>query len=397
MHSTFNMQKDELVSLIKSMRLVEIFDDKWLNENISDDLERSHPLSILLKMDLEYAKAFLNDLDKITSTTFSLLKKDSQGEVKISRILGRLKSNENFNRCLPELDWIGHFHDKSIEIAYEPTLPLEGHDIEANIGRQIAFEILSIEDSDDDKRNSFKNHELIKFVRKIPSSYHAMISFKPEIPLGDIYSARKLIARKISEFERGSIKAPSTFYYFSKDDVREWKGFDGINVPEDLYPNFEKYPLYIEGDKALLHFTLIFTGEQRPYTYVGVSGPASFRNDDKRIKEILGDKISQLPKTMPSIIIANLESPFADTFTILNSIFGDFTINLVVEKESGKPVYETEYRVSNGLFSLSKRISAVVFYKKAYQTGISSIVYRNPNASNPITKEEAKILGEVKN
>jgi len=391
------MEKSELIDLIKSTKLIDIFDEKWLEDNIFNDLERSHPLSILLKMDLEYAKAFLYDLDKTTAVTLSLLKNDTKGEEKIFRILGRLRSNENFNRCLPELDWIGHFHDKSIEIIYEPTLLSKGHDIEANIGRPIAFEILSIEDSDDDKKNSFKNYELIKFVRKIPSSYHAMISFKPEIPLEDIYSARKLIARKISEFERGSIKIPSTFYYFSKDDVREWNGFDGINVPKDLYPNFEKYPLYIEGDKALLHFTLIFTGEHRPYTYVGVSGPASFRKDDERIKEILGDKISQLPKTIPSIIIANLESPFADTFTILNSIFGDFTINLVVDKKTGKSVYETEYRVSNGLFNLSTRISGVVFYKKNYPSGISSIVYRNPNALNPITDDEAKILGKVMN
>jgi hypothetical protein len=391
------MQKNEFVELIKSTNLIEIFDEGWLEENISDDLERSHPLSVLLKMDLEYTKAFLNDLDKIISTTFSLLQKDLKREVKMSRILGRLKSKENFNSCLPELDWITHLSDKSTDLVYEPTLPFEGHDIEANVGRHIAFEILSIEDSEADKNNEFKIQELMKFIRKIPSSYHVMISFKPEIHLEDIYTARKLIARKIHEFERDSIKTSSTFYYFSKNDIREWKDFDGISVPKDLYPNFEKYPLYIEGDKALLHFTLVFTGELKPYTYVGVGGPASFRNDDERIKEILKGKISQLPKIIPSIIIANVESPFADTFTILNSIFGDFTINLVVEKGSGKLVYETESRVSNGLFSLSTRISGVVFYKKTYPTGLSSVVYRNPNASIPISDEEAKILGEVKN
>ncbi len=139
-------------------------------------------------------------------------------------------------------------------------------------------------------------------------------------------------------------------------------------------------------------------GKLNQYTSVGILNSIN-GDDDERIRDILKDKIIRLPKDKPNIIIANIESPFIDDFSISDSLFGRYRCNIVFDNRTGKCIDQWDDREANGLF-LSKRISAVIIYKKSMKNGTMDIiysVYRNPNKSvyNQLTDEELKILMDL--
>lgn len=394
------MNEEELKILISNTKsLKDIFKEQWLDEVLNNDSNK-HPIKTLLKQDKSLIELSISELDKEITTCLKILDRDSNKINKMRNISGKLMDSDGFLNYLPEFEWIDYLSSLSKRVLIEPKYPMKGHDIEIDLGRKVAIEILSFLDPEHERRREMFTDEFLKTLRFIPSSFHVMINIKNEVSMNDVYFLKKIIKRKLIEFDKADVNEPSTFYYFSKNDIREWKNYNGLDLPDDINQNYEKYPLYLEGHTAKIEFILINTGEKHPFTFVGVGGNVTISKDDERLKEAIKDKIKQLPNDIPSVVIVNVLSPFLDSFSIQNAIFGQFQTNLLIENISGKIVREYNSRTANGIFNQSSRISSVVIYKKILdRNGIKFLrdVYRNPQAKNPISDEEAKLFGNAVN
>ncbi len=186
------MDKENLIKTIMGTELIEIFEEDWLRKNISTDHEKNHPLSLLLFYESETVKNIIYGLNKNFLVVKAILDKDFLGKEKLARIVGRLRHKERFNSCLPELEWVYFLNNLIKDVIIEPTHPEKGHDIEAKIiNRNVAFEILSIEESNGEKEIKNKRNELMKSIRKIHSSYHVSIRLDPQTQLCDVQIVKK--------------------------------------------------------------------------------------------------------------------------------------------------------------------------------------------------------------
>ena len=397
------MDKNDLITIIKSTtHLVEIYDDEWL----SSSKFKRHPVQNLLKQGPKKAKTAINNLDVTVSKILSILRQDSKKDEKIKHFEGKLRDSHNFLNYLPEFRWAEILSNISTEVIIEPTYPKKGHDIEANIDRPIAFEILSFTASEDERRRNHIRKELTQKIN-IPSKFSVFILVNViDVENTDIYAARKIIIKKIKEFSSKNITHPSRFYYFNKDDIREWSNFDGIHYPKDCdYNNYKdydefykKYPLYFEGRDALITFTLInnSNNEMRPHTPIIIGGAGSSENG-KRFKRIISDKICQLPNDMPCIVIGHV-STYSDKELIENALFGELGITMRIEPVTGKKVDEYMTRNKNGVFHISTRISAVIVYVDTMKNNkriFKGDIYLNPKASKPLNKIEERLFKKV--
>ncbi|RZB32958.1 MAG: hypothetical protein SRB1_01251 [Desulfobacteraceae bacterium Eth-SRB1] len=205
---------------------------------------------------------------------------------------GKLKNT--FYDTLPEIEWAAYFGNKNISVIIEPYFPESGADLKVKVkDRWINFEITNRWLSKEQQELDVYSKEIDNRIEKIKSRFSIYVVFNESFSKEDLIPLIKTIKKRIADFKEKGILKPVTTYYFSSADSKDWYGFDGINDPEDLYTNPEKYPLsdIIHTAKAKIIF---YPRDNLDYTSVHCIGPAriGFGDIDKINSKLLSRQFS---------------------------------------------------------------------------------------------------------
>jgi hypothetical protein len=374
-------------------RIVSIFGPEFLKPIVNSVSPKKHAVYWWLRTSVDRNNdVWLGYLDHCLDIAIPILE-DKWLVDKKSEIVGQLKDTDKFYEAFAEIEWIAKLADKNLDLAITPFYPKEGPDLGVKVGgSEIYIEITSLNLSQLEQKNENMWLELQTRINKIVSHRHVSITTKGDFSPRDVSPLVAAIKNKISELEGKDDRNPTSIFYFSKDDIREWYGFDGLNYPADVQINWKKYPLYLEEVRAKASVSIRFLSEKKLNTFVGTGGVLSSGMHD-RIKKAVLKKIRQLkvgPADAPKIVVLDLSRTYADEILVGWGIQGQDAYEWLVDKRTGKTVSGRDIRLNNGAFSMTKSISAVIIPRKIEDaTGIHLIgdAILNPEATTPISAE----------
>lgn len=327
----------------------------------------------------------LNDELKIV---LQIIENDLKREDKQKSLEDKLKNK--FYDTLPEIEWAAYFGNKSLPVIIEAYFPKSGADLKVKVkDRWINFEITNRWLSKEKQELGMYSNEINSRIEKIKSRFSIIVDFNESFSKDDLFPLIRTIKKKIADFEKKRILKPVTTYYFSSDTSKDWYDFDGINEPEDIYTNPEKYPLFdvMHTTKAEIMF---YPRDELDYTSVGCVGPARIGfGDTDRIKSKLRKKQNkQLPKNDPNVVILH-NAPIFDT---VGALYGKLQITISKNRKKGEIIDKYLNRDNSGLFQSSSRVSAVLFVGYDRDHEFKRKVFLNPKAKNPLREEEIKTI-----
>ncbi|CAD6491958.1 MAG: hypothetical protein DIAAKJNI_00182 [Candidatus Argoarchaeum ethanivorans] len=333
----------------------------------------------------------LSRLNDQLEAVLQIIEKDPEREIKQGRLKDKLKSE--FYDTLPEMEWAAHFSNKNLLVVIEPCFPNKGPDLKVVVkNRWIYFEITVRGLSEEKQELNLYSMELSSRIEKIKSGFSIIVDFNESFSKEDLIPLIKTIKKRIADFKEKGILKPVTTYYFSPADSKDWYGFDGINDPEDLYTNPEKYPLsdIIHTAKAEIIF---YPRDNLDYTSVSCGGPAriGFGDIDKINSKLHKKQNRQLLKNEPNVIILH----DAGIRYTEDALYGKLQETTLKSNKTGEIIDTYLNRDNSGLFRSSTRVSAVVFVGYDRDHEFKKKVFLNPNAKNPLCEEEIKIIRGV--
>jgi hypothetical protein len=371
--------------------IMSTFGLEFLKNIISSRLPRKHPLCVALETSL-YRKndAWLSYLDHCLQVAMPMLETVVN---KKTETLGELGDADKFHEAFVEIEWIAKLADKKFEMKITPLHPEIGPDLKVKADdTEIYIEIESLNLSGLEQKRENMWTELETRIGNTKSRRYVSITTNADFCEKDVSPLVHAVQNKISELERKDDHSPTTLYYFSENDIREWYGFDGLTYPSDVQTDWRKYPLYTEQARAKSKVTILFISESMLRTTVGTGG-TDFSNLQGRIKEAVLGKIRQLkpcPADAPKIVVLDLSRTSADQTVIGWGIYGQDAYRLLVDTRTGRTISERGVRLDNGAFSITETISAVIIPRRIENaTGVhlTGDVLLNPKAGRPIPPE----------
>lgn len=364
---------------------------EFLKNITSSTLPGKHPLRVALETSLcRKNDAWLSYFDHCLQVAMPMLETVVN---KKTEILGELRDADKFHEAFVEIEWIAKLADKKFEMKMAPLHPEEGPDLKVKADdTEICIEITSLNLSELEQKRENMWTELRTRIGNTKSRRYVSITTNADFCEKDVSPLVHAVQNKMSALERKDDHNPTTLYYFSENDIREWYGFDGLTLPSDVQTNWRKYPLYIEGARAKSKVTIRFISENKLKTFVGTGG-TGFSGLQGRIEKAVLDKIRQLkpcPADAPKIVVLDLSRTFADQTVIGWGIYGQDEYQLLVDTRTGRSISERVVRLDNGAFSITETISAVIIPRKIEDaTGVhlTGDVLLNPKARRPIPVE----------
>ena len=324
----------------------------------------------------------LSKLNDKLEVVLQIIEKDPEREIKQGSLKGKIKSE--FYDTLYEIEWAAHFGNKNLPVIIEPCFPDKGPDLKVLVkDRWIYFEITVRGLSEEKQELNLYFREINIRIEKIKSRFSIIVDFNESFSKEDLIPLIKTIKKRIADFKEKGILKPVTTYYFSPADSKDWYDFDGINDPEDLYTNPEKYPLFdiMRTAKAEI---ISYPRDNLDYTSVECHSPARIDfGDIDRINSKLHKKQNrQLLKNEPNVVILHN----AGIHYTEDALYGKLQVTI---SKNNKPSLN---RDNSGLFQSSTRVSAVVFVGYDRDHEFKRKVFLNPKAKNPLCEEEIKII-----
>lgn len=330
----------------------------------------------------------LNKFNDELKVVLQILENDPKREVKQKSLEDKLKNK--FYDTLPEIEWAAYFGNKNLPVIIEPCFRDKRPDLKVKVkDRWINFEITRRWLPKEEQELDRYSKEIKSRIEKIKSHFSIIIDFNESFSKEDLFPLIKTIKKRIADFEEKRILKPATTYYFSPDNSKDWYDFDGINDPDDLYTNPEKYPLFdtMHTAKAEIMF---LPKDNLDYTSVDCLGPAriGFGDIDKIKSKLHKKQNKQLPRNEPNVIILHN----ALTVYIEDALYGKLQVTTLKNSKTGEIIEKYLNRDNSGLFQSSTRVSAVVFVGYDRDHEFKRKVFLNPKAKNPLCEEEIKII-----
>jgi hypothetical protein len=366
--------------------------DEWFIETITSSRPKKHPL---YQLNDPFMLAILQNLNNDLEIVLHVIEEDPEKVEKRKRLEGKIKNIDEFYDVLSEIEWASYFKNMGFPVSIEPTLPSEGPDLKVRINdRDIYFEIKSLHLSAEDRKEDKLRNEIIDRIKKVQSRFLVAFSLNEAFSNKELFLLIKLIKKKIKEFEKENALQPISIYYFSRYKIRELYGYDGLNPLKDTHTLFS--------DRRRAKAEIIFYPQKDYFgdTRVWSIGNVKVRNDVERIRRALSEKSKQLKLDDPAVVVIDISNTlFIDEFDVMDAIYGMTECKILMDKDSGKIVDTYWSKKKDGTYQVIKRISAVVLYKrKVSDAGVIEFerkIYTNPNAKNPLNKEEISKIGEL--
>lgn len=331
----------------------------------------------------------------------------SRGNIKFNWERLEQKLNAEFAPTLAELEWAVWLAQGGFSVVIEPFAPKKGPDLEVHKDNTYFVEIQDVGPSGADARFNVTCTDVFSRLEKIPSRYHVIVSLEAGYraysrPLIDAVGA---VADTLEKLTREPAKKATLYYISPKEKILnlggdiEW-GPVNYDNPQELV---EKVKRHERASQAGFVARFFDRGEEHETSVVSVSRAGSRADySHERIKRILGDKRTQLPRDQRGIIVLDVSDLLLGDETVFSALYGDLRMRFGVGPKGmvGEPEWD---RASNGFFRNTSRVSAVVAYRRAISGDLTSIemarhVFPTNNGQPDtiqLTLPELKCFGDV--
>jgi hypothetical protein len=280
-------------------------------------------------------------------------------------LANKLKSESDFVSTLAEMESATFLAQRGFTVTLEPMAPRKGPDLRADWeGIPYFVEIRTVGFSTNEGRRNSVSNEIFAKLNTVSSSYHVALTvgdeYKPNSP--KLRGAIKAVLDSLDTLkERGAKEA--TLYY-GKDQ--------GMLVLPEVSPTEKHNSIVHEAD-----FIARFDHQgkelsETPASFLGqLKHPPEPVKDHKRLKNILNEKRSQLPKASRGIIVLEVSEVFMlSEFSVERALYGDLLVEFPRVKGPGEAIGEVTSRRNNRGFLLhTSRVSAIVIQKKKVEGG----------------------------
>ncbi|MGA2605963.1 MAG: hypothetical protein ABSD89_05960 [Halobacteriota archaeon] len=288
----------------------------------------------------------------------------------------RRKLKAEYVSTLAEMESAVFLAQQGFGVTLEPTAPKKGADLRADWeGTPYFVEIRDVGFSWEEDRINLISKEIFARLNAVPSSYSVALT------IGNTYTAnssqlKAAIAVVIDALEVLKEDKPknATLYYAHPNGKLLNPGGDLGDFRGGMLSRREKQYQDIV-DKADIIARFSFLGKQRTGTPATLSRklklPPEPVKTHERLKSILVDKISQLPKDSRGIVILEVSEQFMlSEFTIMSALYGDLEVQFPPVSGPGEPVREmTTKSNERGFFGQTSRVSAIVIHKRMMEDG----------------------------
>jgi len=280
----------------------------------------------------------------------------------------RRKLKAEYVSTIAEIESAVFLAQQGFVVTLEPTAPKKGPDLRADWeGIPYFVEIRDVGLSWDEERIQLVSREIFERLNAVPPSYSVAVT------VGDTYTAnssqlKSAIAVVVDALEvlmEDKQKNATLYYAYPNGKLLNRGGdFSGamLSRREKQYQDIV--------DKADFIARFCYLGKEQTSTPSTVSrklkSPPEPVKTHERLKTILIDKISQLPRDSRGIIILEVSEQFMlSDFTIMVALYGDLEVHFPLVSGPGEPVGEmTAKNNERGFFGQTARVSAVVIHRR---------------------------------
>ena len=340
---------EQVVSFLEAQtEFTSLLGKDWVKNNLLGKKERlgAHYLFWLL-LNQNEGKFLVNCLRNI---------KGSIPTTKFTGLINKLKRSKRkieFYSLLSEIEVLGYYASKNLEIEYEP---IQG-DIKLTINNsQVFIEIAKL------------------FSSKKQDEYEKLQNIVWE-KLNNLDNPRKYIF---------SFSIPQIF---SKDDVEAFVKFvDGMS--KEKFTQFPTEHFVLKGTEAKVQILGI---SPRSRGYVGsFMSQVMEISSAKRLKAKILDELKQLPRNKLNVIVYNISDPYTHFDSIEDAFYGQSVAR--IKLVDGRPISSEPARLPNGVIHSEegKQIGAIIaFYHFRYHNRKK---YENPIAENKLPESVFAVL-----
>jgi len=280
----------------------------------------------------------------------------------------RRKLKAEYRSTVAEMESAVFLARQGFAVTLEPTAPKKGPDLRADWEETPYFiEIRDVGFSWDEGRIQLITTEIFERLNAVPSSYSVAIT------VGDTYTANSSQLKAATAVVVDALEVlmedkpkTATLYYAHPNGKLLNRGGDFGGAM--LSRREKQYQDIV--DKADFIARFCYLGKEQtsiPTTVTRkLKSPPEPVKTHERLKTILIDKISQLPKDSRGIIILEVSEQFMlSDFTIKSALYGDLEVHFPLVSGPGEPVGEiTAKKNERGFFGQTARVSAVGIHRR---------------------------------
>ena len=274
----------------------------------------------------------------------------------------RKKLAAEYVSTLAEMESAVFLEKQGFSITLEPNAPAKGPDLRADLEETSYFvEIRALRDSEEDERFNSISRELFSVLNKVPSSYSV------EITVGDEYFPGTLPLKTARNAVLESLKILKENKWKRATLYRSPYGML-LNPDGDFVGSRGSYRELVDKADFIARFKNV--GEECEKTTGSTLRPFKHTpqpdQTHERLKKILKNKRTQLPKGSRGIIVFDVTELFLLTdFSVESALYGDLIVTFSAAANPEESIEApTVRRDSNGFFGQTSRVSAVVIHKR---------------------------------
>jgi hypothetical protein len=304
----------------------------------------------------------------------------------------RRKLKAEYVSTVVEMEAAVFLAQQGFAITLEPFAPKKGPDLQADWAAIRYFvEIREVGFSWEEDRRQSITREIFAQLGTIPSRYHVDLTIdEGYIPNSSkLKAAMAVVVEALGVLKQKKLSTATLYYVHPSGKLLN----PGGDYSRGLTRSGKEKQYQDIVDQADFIARFRDTGTEQSGTPASVSKKPKFPPEPvkthERLKTILLDKTSQLPKDSRGIIVLEVSEQFMlSEFTIMTALYGDVEVHFPAVSNPGQPVTELTTRNNErGFFGMTSRVSAVVIHKRVFEPGQieSSWQVYPTNRANPDT------------
>jgi hypothetical protein len=296
--------------------------------------------------------------------------------IKLARKVLRRKLQAEYVSTIAEMESAVFLAQRGFVVTVEPTAPRKGPDLLAQReGISYFIEIREVGFSWEEDRIQSISKEIFGSLNTIPSRYRVVFT------IGDGYTANSpqlkaataVVVEALEVLKEDKPKNATLYYAHPNGKLLNPGGDFGATRGAMRSRREKQYQDTVDKADFIARFSDL--GKEQACTPATLSrklkSPPEPVKTHERLKNILIDKTSQLPKDSRGIIILEVSEQFMlSDFTIMSALYGDLEVQFPPVSGPGEPVGEmTTKSNERGFFGQTARVSAIVIHRRVIEDG----------------------------
>jgi len=281
------------------------------------------------------------------------------------------KLKSEYDSTIAEMESAVFLAEQGFVVTLEPTAPKKGPDILAEWeGIPYFVEIREAGFSWDENRIHSISKELFARLNTVPSIYSVAFTigdgYVPNSP--KLKAAMGVVIDALEVLKEKKLRSATLYYAHPNGKLLNPGGDLADSRGMILSAGGKQYQEIVEKADFVARFSHV--GKEQAGTPATLFRKLKFPPEPvkthERLKNMLMDKCSQLPKDSRNIILLEVSEQFMlSDFTVISALYGDLEVGFPQVSNPGEPVGEMiTRRNERGFFGLTARVSAIVIHKR---------------------------------